>query len=171
LGTLTIWPAGLQVQTRPDPNNPKQMQLQIALGGGGGVLATKGIIINVSIGIDLTTADALRSLGQPIPSPITCPALIDTGASILAIDQSLAQPLNLKKRGIITSHTANGPRQCNLFAVALSFPATNLKSYDVIQASEVDLSTQPFKCLIGRDMLSHWHVHYNGQFGTVSIAD
>jgi predicted aspartyl protease len=141
------------------------------LGGGGTALARLGIIINVEIGIDLATADALRALGQPIPNPVACQALIDTGASILAIDQTIAQSLNLTRRGINTTHTANGPRQCNLYAVALSFPATNLKSYNVIQASEVDLSAQPFKCLIGRDVLSHWHVHYNGQSGAVSIAD
>ena len=128
-------------------------------------------IIKVEIGIDLATADALRALAQPIPNPIACQALIDTGSSILAIDQSIAQSLNLTRRGVNIAHTANGSRQCNLYAVALSFPATNLKSYNVIQASEVDLSAQPFKCLIGRDVLSKWHVHYNGESGAVSIAD
>ena len=135
------------------------------------MLASKGIILNVEIGIDLATADALRALAQPIPNTVTCQALIDTGSSMLAIDQSMAQSLNLVKRGINVAHTANGPRQCNVYAVALSFPSTNLKSYDVIPASEVDLSAQPFKCLIGRDVLHNWHVHYNGESGAVSIAD
>jgi hypothetical protein len=157
LGTLTIWPG--------------QIQIGVALGTAGALLANKGIIINVEIGIDLSTAEALRAFAQPIPNPISCQALIDTGSSILAIDQSIAQSLNLVKRGIYFAHTANGQRQCNLFAVALSFPATNLKSYNVIQASEVDLSAQPFKCLIGRDVLSKWHLHYNGESGAVSVAD
>ncbi len=134
-------------------------------------MANKGIVVNVEIGIDLATAEALRACAQPVPNSIPCSALVDTGSSILAIDQSLAQSLNLVKRGIYVAHTANGPRQCSLYAVALSFPATNLKSYNIIQASEVDLSAQPFKCLIGREVLRHWHLHYNGETGTISIAD
>lgn len=90
---------------------------------------------------------------------------------MLSIDCSISQALNLTKRGIVTSHTANGPRQCNLFAVSLAFPATALRSYNLMRASEVDLSTQPFKVLIGRDVLANWHMHYNGQTGAVSIAD
>ncbi|MGD6805413.1 MAG: retroviral-like aspartic protease family protein [Candidatus Bathyarchaeia archaeon] len=134
-------------------------------------LANKGIIINVEIGIDLATAEALRASDLHVPNPVPCQALIDTGSSILAVDQSIAQSLNLVKRGIYVAHTANGQRQCNLYAVALTFPSTNLKSYSVIQASEVNLSAQPFKCLIGRDVLRNWHVHYNGETGAVSIAD
>ncbi len=157
MGTLTLWPG--------------QIQLGVALGASGTLLANKGIIINVELGIDLATAEALRAFAQPVPTSITCQALIDTGSSILAIDQSIAQQLNLVKRGIYVAHTANGQRQCNLYAVSLSFPATNLKPYNILQASEVDLSAQPFKCLIGRDLLSKWHLHYNGETGAVSIAD
>jgi predicted aspartyl protease len=157
LGTLTVWPG--------------QVQVGVALGSGGTLLSNKGIIIDVEIAVDLATVEALRAAAQPVPNPISCQALIDTGSSMLAIDQSIAQSLNLVKRGINIAHTANGPRQCNLYAVALSFPATNLKAYNIIQASEVDLSSQSFKCLIGRDVLSHWHLHYNGESGVVSIAD
>jgi predicted aspartyl protease len=157
LGTLTIW--------------PDQIPIGVALGAGGALLQNKGILINVEIGIDNATAEALRATAQPIPNPITCQAPIDTGSSILAIDQSIAQKLGLVKRGIYFAHTANGQRQCNLYAVSLSFPATNLKSHNVLQASEVDLSAQPFKCLIGRDVLSKWHLHYNGESGAVSVAD
>lgn len=141
------------------------------MGAGGALLANKGILVNVEIAIDLATAEALRACAQPVPNPIICQALVDTGSSILAIDQSIAQSLNLVKRGIYIAHTANGQRQCNLYAVALSFPATNLKAYNIIQATEVDLSAQPFKCLIGRDILRKWHLHYNGESGAISIAD
>jgi predicted aspartyl protease len=141
------------------------------LGSGGVQLANKGVIINVEIAVDLATAEALKACAQPVPNSVPCQALIDTGSSILAIDQSIAQSLNLVKRGIYVAHTANGQRQCNLYAVALSFPATNLKAHNIIQATEVDLSAQPFKCLIGRDILRKWHLHYNGESGAVSIAD
>ena len=171
MGTLTVWPIGIQIQTRPDPNNPGQMQVGVALGGGATALAAQGIILNIAIGVDVFTADALRALGQPVPNPFLCQALLDTGASTLALDRSIAQSLGLARRGVVINHTANGLRQSNLYAVSLLFPATSLRSYNLLRASEVDLSTQPFKCLIGRDVLSRWHVHYNGQTGAVSIAD
>jgi predicted aspartyl protease len=169
VGTLTIWPVGLQIQSSPDPKSGEMRGA--AVGSGSNALATKGIVLNVEIGVDLATADLLRALGQPVPSPITCNALVDTGASVLAIDQSIAQKLNLARRGINTTHTANGPRQCDLYAVSLAFPATTLGSFNILQAIEVNLSTQPFKCLIGREVLSKWHVHYNGESGVISIAD
>jgi predicted aspartyl protease len=157
MGTLTLWPG--------------QVAVKVALGDGGIHLANKGVLINVEIAVDFATAEALKACAQPLPNPVPCQALIDTGSSILAIDQSIAQSLNLVKRGIYVAHTANGQRQCNLYAVALSFPATNLKAHNIIQATEVDLSAQPFKCLIGRDILKNWHLHYNGESGAVSIAD
>lgn len=169
MGTLTIWPIGLQVESKPDPRSG-EMRV-VAVGSGSNALAVKGIVLNVEVGVDLATADLLRALGQPIPNPITCQALLDTGASVLAIDQTISQKLNLARRGINITHTANGPRQCDLYAVSLVFPATALKSFNVVQAIEVNLSTQPFKCLIGRDVLSRWHVHYNGESGVISIAD
>lgn len=154
MGKLTIWPIGIQAPST-----------------GGNALAAKGIVFNVEIGVDVATADLLTQCRQPVPNPITSQALVDTGASFLAIDQSIAQKLNLARRGINVTHTANGPRQCDLYAVSLAFPATALKSFNVVQAIEVDLSTQPFKCLIGRDVLSKWHLHYNGETGVISIAD
>lgn len=141
------------------------------MGGGRDALAAQGIIVSVAVGIDESTADALRASGQQVPASVPCQALLDTGASMLSIDQSIGRALRLSRRGIVDSHTANGVRQCNLYAVSLAFPSTSLRSYNLIRASEVDLSTQQFKCLIGRDVLSKWHVHYNGQTGAVSIAD
>ena len=146
-------------------------QIGFALGSGQGALAANGIRVNVAIGVDEATANALRALGQPVPNPVSSQALIDTGASMLSIDRSISQALSLSRRGIVTSHTANGPRQCNLYAVSLIFPASSLRSYNLMRAAEVDLSTQPFKCLIGRDVLGNMHVHYNGQTGAASIAD
>ena len=48
---------------------------------------------------------------------------------------------------------------------------TNLRSYDMLRATEVDLANQPFHCLIGRETMANWHMHYNGQTGQISISD
>lgn len=140
------------------------------MGGGEQALARQGIVLSVAIGVDNYTATSLRAQGLNVPNPVPCQALLDTGASCLCIDSSIAKQLGLARRGI-PSHTAAGPRMSSLYAVSLLFPGTNLKTYDLLRAAEVNLALQSFKCLIGRDVLSHWHFHYNGQSGAVSISD
>jgi hypothetical protein len=73
MGILTIWPVGIQIQARPDPANPGQTQVGVALGGGRTALSIRGILVNVAIGIDEVTADALRAQGQPVPNPVSHP--------------------------------------------------------------------------------------------------
>jgi len=121
--------------------------------------------------VDRWTAEAYRAQNLPVPNPITIPALVDTGASHLALDNKVIQPLNLSKRGTTTCDTAAGRRIANVYAVSLAFPGTSLQSYPLLRATEVSLTNQPFKCLIGRETMKNWHLHYNGQSGSISISD
>lgn len=127
--------------------------------------------MNVGVGADNLTVEALQAQGQPVPPIQPCTALVDTGASGLALDTSIVRGLSLKRQGVVTNHTAGGMRQANTYLVSLTFPGSNLRSYSVVLATEVVLTTQPFKVLIGREIMRNWHVHYNGQSGFVSIAD
>jgi predicted aspartyl protease len=158
-------------QTRPDPNNPAQMQIGIAMGGAAQFLVSQGIILNVSITVDNLTADAMRAQGRPLPTPVNCPALVDTGASGLALDTTVIQQLGLMRKGITSSATAAGLRDSPVYFVSLEFPGTDVHSYPLLRATEVNLQGQRFKCLIGRETMANWHLHYNGQSGQVSIAD
>jgi len=158
-------------RTRPDPNNPGQTQIQFALGAGAQALAIEGVLLNVSIEVDRWTAESLRAQSLPMPNPLPVQALVDTGASQLALDSTIVHSLNLARRGIATCDTAAGRRIAHLYAVSLSFPGTDLRRYDMLRAVEVDLTNQPFKCLIGRETMANWHFHYNGQSGGVSISD
>jgi len=134
-------------------------------------LRDHGIIIQVEIGVDNQTAEALRQQGHPVPASVTCSALIDTGASNLAIDPTIAQQLGLRRTGTRPTYTANGPRDSVVYAVSLDFPGTTLNTFEVLEAMDCNLTGQPFQCLIGRDVMSNWHMHYNGQTGTITIAD
>lgn len=121
--------------------------------------------------MDRFTAEALRAQSLPVPNPITVPAMVDTGASHLGLDTKIIRSLNLSRRGVTTCDTAAGRRVANLYAVSLSFPGTKLQSYDLLRVADVKLTKQPFKCLIGRETMRNWHIHYNGQSGTISISD
>lgn len=167
MGLLTFSPMGFQ--TSPDPNNPKNIQIKWNPSVGSSLLSIHGIILNVAILPDMLTVSSMQ--GQQTPQPLICRALVDTGASGLAKDKSTAEKLGLKKKGIANNLTANGIKLSPVYFVSLSFPGSNLKSYDMLRATEVDLSNQTFQCLIGRETMSNWHLHYNGQTGQISIAD
>ena len=119
----------------------------------------------------MSTVSTMQTLGQTAPPPFLCKALVDTGASGLAIDKSIAVALGLKKQGIANNFTANGAKLSPVYFVSLNFPETNLRSYDMLRATEVDLANQSFHCLIGRETMANWHMHYNGQTGQISISD
>ena len=169
MGLLSISP--IAFQAAPDPNNPKVMKITLNSALGASILATNGIVLNIAISPDMLTVSTMQTLGQQTPQPFLCKALVDTGASGLAIDRKIAQSLALKKEGIANNFTANGAKLSPVYFVSLSFPGTNLKSYDMLRATEVDLTNQPFQCLIGRETMANWHLHYNGQTGQISISD
>jgi len=169
MGKLTIQP--IIFRTRPHPTNPGQIQIEFALGESARALMIRGIVLNISIEVDRWTAEALRAQSLPVPNPVAVPAMVDTGASHLGLDTSIVRSLNLARRGVTICDTAAGRRLANMYAVSLSFPGTTLMRYDMLRAVEVNLANQPFKCLIGRETMSNWHIHYNGQSGAISISD
>jgi predicted aspartyl protease len=169
LGKITY--ANYQFQLQPDPNNPGKARIEMALGAGSQKLALGGIILNVSIAVDNLTAQAMKAQNLPLLTPVSCTALVDTGASGLALDTSVVQQLHLTRKGITTNYTAAGARQSPVYFVSLEFPGSDVRSYPLLRATEVDLQGQRFKCLIGRETMANWHIHYNGQTGQVSIAD
>lgn len=169
MGLLSISP--IAFQTSPDPNNPKAMKITVNSAIGASLLANNGIVLNIAISPDMLTMSTMQTLGQATPQPFLCKALVDTGASGLAIDKTIAVALGLKKQGIANNLTANGAKLSPVYFVSLNFPGTNLRSYDMLRATEVDLMNQPFQCSIGRETMANWHLHYNGQTGQVSISD
>ena len=169
MGLLTLSPMGFN--TAPDPNDPKKIRIQWNPSLGASYLAQSGIILNVTISPDMLTVSALQTQGMQTPQPLLCKALVDTGASGLAIDKTIASTLGLKRKGVTNNLTANGAKTSSVYFVSLSFPGSNLKSYDMLRATEVDLANQSFHRLIGRETMSNWHLHYNGQTGQISISD
>jgi hypothetical protein len=169
MGRLTLQRIG--IQTSPHPTNPGQVQVSIAMGAGGQLLAQEGIVLDVAIELDNLTSAALRAQNQPIPTPLNCKALVDTGASGLALDATIIQRLGLVRKGVLPNLTAAGPRAANVYFVGLSFPGSELKSYPLLRAMDCNLTGQPFRCLIGRETMRNWHLHYNGESGAVSISD
>ena len=87
--------------------------------------------------------------------------LIDTGASCSSIDQSVATYLSLIVFDTETAYTPSGISEHNLYDVIIGLPQIGNKGYE-IQVLEANLGGQPFHALIGRDILKHCTMIYNG---------
>ncbi len=140
-------------------------------------LRLQGPGLPVQIEVPLTLAQQLQSAGQPIPTPVPGFALIDTGASISAVDVSVMQNLAVHPIGIANVGRAGGPQQQNTYPARFVFPGTQLPSMDFNQLIGANLAAQAVAgsqlrlvALLGRDILQHFILIYNGTTGSFSLA-
>lgn len=128
-----------------------------------------GPIVNAVVAVSQPRAQVLRAAGQPVPTPVTIRALIDTGASGTCIDPSVLTALQLPQRGSVlvnTPTTGAAPVSAAQYDVALIIPGAPGDQPLVFQtipviASEL-LAAQAIHALIGRDILSRCVLMYNG---------
>ena len=141
-------------------------------------LRMSGPVIPVQIEIPSALADRLQQAGQTIPAPVSGLALVDTGASVSAVDAGCIQQLGVQPVGMVTVGTAGGPQQQMLYPGRFSFPGTNLPSLDFSSLLGADLAAQgvagprtgPLVALLGRDLLEHFVLVYNGPQGLFTLA-
>jgi len=132
-------------------------------------LASTGPIIPVELSIPDELARFFSEKNMPIPAPITGNALIDTGASITAVDLTLIQQLGINPVGVSTVFTPQGQAAQELFPIKLAFPGTTIiLSLNAVLGSE--LRNQNIVALIGRNILARCILVYNGPLGNISLS-
>ena len=80
--------------------------------------------------------------------------------------------------GMVTVGTAGGTQQQLLYPARFSFPGTNLPSLEFNSLLGADLTSQgipgprggPLMALLGRDILEHFVLIYNGLQGLFTLA-
>ncbi|HKD78746.1 MAG TPA: retropepsin-like aspartic protease [Candidatus Angelobacter sp.] len=114
-----------------------------------------------------------RIVGLEFPAPLKMRALLDTGASVTAISQTFAKHCKLFQTSKGFEITAIGARHsCGEHAGAISFPGTDLRSFDSIRIISVVFVKEPsYACLLGRDILRHWNITFDGRSKRVTITD
>jgi len=123
-------------------------------------LQNKGPVIDVIIHPPKPKCELLKLKGEKIPS-LKAIGLIDIGASCTCIDKSIANALHLIPRDIKKVYTAGGEDLQALYDIGVILPVTeNVVIY--AQSLEAKLAQQPYKVLIGRDILSQCTLVYNG---------
>ena len=125
-------------------------------------LTASGPILQVSIGRSRELITTLSAFGQPVPSPHTVEALIDTGAQTTVINPETVRRLAIRPVGAVRINTPStvDPLLCNRYHVNVYFSESF--AVENIFAIEAPMGGPPYQCLIGRDMLRRASFVYNG---------
>jgi predicted aspartyl protease len=155
---------------------PTELQLRLAyarLIGAKVISSTDGLMtfgptVEVSVGVHDYFAKALETHGKPVPPPIVGDAMIDTGATTTTIDIRVADALNLSQSGTVQSVGIGGASTG--FRAACSVDIKGLKvSIPRAHCHQLPQSAKLI-ALIGRDVLRHMVLKYDGINGLVTLT-
>ncbi|HKR63179.1 MAG TPA: retroviral-like aspartic protease family protein [Thermoanaerobaculia bacterium] len=106
---------------------------------------------------------AFGPLGVQLSSPITVTALIDTGAHTTVLSPELVGRLNIRPVGTapISTPSTTASLLCDRYHVNIYFDEGFV--IENIFAIEAPMGGVPYQCLIGRDILRHATLLYDGR--------
>lgn len=137
-----------------------------------------GPVLAAFVGVSQARIAALTQAQQPIPNPVQVSAMVDTGASCTCVDPSVLGALNLTPTGPITMNTpstGSTPHTAFQYDASLFIPGSTqgqipLFLPNIAVTSAELLAAQGFHALIGRDILAHCILVYNGDTGLFMLA-
>lgn len=133
------------------------------------VLMQNGPCVQSTIGLADVFAQQLQQQGQPLPTPVSGLALIDTGASSTCIDESVAQQLGLPAIDVVQMTSASHANtQQNVYPAKITL--MNGIPINVPRAIGAALKSQNIIALIGRDFLQYCTLFYNGLTGEITLS-
>ena len=122
--------------------------------------------------------DALEQIleqnGQPIPARQSATMLLDTGAGGTMIDPSVLKPLRLAPMGTERIFVPNSKthQNINTFQVGIEFcdPSNDRTLVHEVYVIEGNLKNQGIDGLLGRDILKHGKLIYEGRENTFTLS-
>jgi predicted aspartyl protease len=135
------------------------------------VLIERGPLIQVVVSLAQIIAAELTRQGTPMPQPVPGLALVDTGAFATCIDEQVANDLGLPVVDVVNVATASqGSVQANVYPIRIEIlGASDVISVELLRALGAPLAAQGLLLLIGRDVLQHCTLFYNG-VGEITLA-
>jgi len=129
-----------------------------------------GPVIDILISTTRPELEAGRAIGLQYQE-LAVKALIDTGAALTIINPQIAASCKLVQTDWSMINSVGGRAgEYPAHAAAISFPGTELPTFDVIRVVACPIIKQPFfSCLIGRDILRKWLLIYDGPNGVLEI--
>jgi predicted aspartyl protease len=133
-------------------------------------LQRQGPCVQVSIGLAQSIASQLLQQGKTLPEPISGVALIDTGATSTCIDDVAAKQLQLPVVNVVNVASAShASTQQNVYPIQIEVVGLPI-SIEAPNAIGAALAAQGLLALIGRDVLQHCTLHYNGVTGEITLS-
>lgn len=130
----------------------------------------RGPCVQVVISLGTAMTQALQQKGDPIPTPVSGLALLDTGATGTCIDAKTAEAMKLPviDVGKMTSATHEDTDQ-NIHPIKIEIIGSPI-AVDVERAMTANLTKLGFIAIIGRDFMQHGTIFYNGVAGTITLS-
>lgn len=131
-------------------------------------LAAEGPVIDLTLSVPKAVSDLIVAAGDPVPAPVKLNALVDTGASHTVVKQGSLAGLGLNPTGVsgVTTPTSQN-HPCSMYYVRLVLPKNVVVETTVIEAP---LQGQAIEALLGRDVLQHGILVYNGVTDSFTLA-
>lgn len=151
---------------------------------GAAFLAGTGPVILASWHVPEALQASLRADNQPVPARVFGVMLLDTGATLTSMSVKAAHALGLQPTRISSGYGAGGKHQADIYYAQLQFGMSDGNRQTVITSERevqaipdldkpfaIRIGGQPRDCigLIGRDILRHAKVEYDGIKGTLKI--
>jgi predicted aspartyl protease len=133
-------------------------------------LLQRGPVVQVTVSVEQNIAQQLLAQGLSLPTPERGLALIDTGATSTCIDDAAAGRLNLPVVDVVTVASAShASTQQNVHPIQIEVVGLPI-TIGAPRAIAAPLAAQGLLVLIGRDVLQHCTLFYNGPAGSFSLS-
>ncbi|MGH6677385.1 MAG: aspartyl protease family protein [Bradyrhizobium sp.] len=132
-------------------------------------ITAAGALVDALVDISPPRQRALAVAGKPIPAPVAVRALVDIGASCTFIDLWVVQALSLTPTGtssILTAASGTTAHPCHRYDISLGVVMANQQTHSlpsVISAIDAGLAAHGFQLILGRDVLAHGRLFYDGK--------
>jgi hypothetical protein len=138
-----------------------------------GSIGPWGPTIEVKVMQTNQRVEALKKVGQRYSSPAIVLGLIDTGASLCALDIGVVASLGLAPRNVVFIHTPSTGsgyiKRLSYDAVFIVGESTPEPLSKTIQIVDCELASQGFFALIGRNVLDACQFTYDGPRGAFTL--
>lgn len=131
-------------------------------------LRQDGAIVNIQIQVPAALAQQLQAQGRPVPPPQMVRGMIDTGASISTVSDSVAAAAGLQQVGSVPIGGVGGTSTRPIFSAYFGLPEYDV-SVDPIEIAGVSLPIGHFDVLVGRDVLRALQLTYTGPHGLFNL--
>jgi predicted aspartyl protease len=126
--------------------------------------------VQVKVGLAQSMANQILQQGKTPPVAISGIALIDTGATSTCIDDAVAQQLQLPVVNVVNVASAShGSTVQNVYPIQIEVTGLPI-SIEAPNAIGAALAAQGLLALIGRDVLQHCTLFYNGLTGEITLS-